>query len=266
VLLGSIYNLFVVLLRRRFDPSKPTVALAQPSTKLTPTSQATRPRTHIILYLLFTFTFLNPIYYPFPTYTFTYPFSYSRDPEILHLFQTLPEPHSGDISLPQRHDSIIGSLVVIFPIIHAGGRYIVQHENETWSLDPCAELSGASTPAISYLALYGPEVLHAMEPVDLGYRVTLNYNLSLVDRNAGATVVPSISTATDCLLENTIRALLAEPAFLPSGGFLAVGLAHKYPIPRPKRTISIPPSITTHSMSGLQPKRLRTDGMPYSSL
>ncbi|KAJ7895340.1 hypothetical protein B0H13DRAFT_2035146 [Mycena leptocephala] len=120
-----------------------------------------------------------------------------------------------------RHHSIIGSLVVIFPIIHAGGRYIVQHENETWSLDPCAELSGASTPAISYLALYWPEVLYAMEPVDLGYRVTLNYNLSLVDRNAGATVVPSISTATDCLLENTIRALLADPAFLPSGGFLA---------------------------------------------
>jgi hypothetical protein len=70
-----------------------------------------------------------------------------------------------------------------------------------------------------------------MEPVDQGYRVTLNYNLSLVDRNAGATVVPSISTATDCLLENTIRALLADPAFLPSGGFLAVGLAHKYAIP-----------------------------------
>jgi hypothetical protein len=130
-----------------------------------------------------------------------------------------------------RHDSIIGSLVVIFPITHAGGRYIVQHENETWSLDPCVQLTGASIPAVSYLALYGPEVLHAMEPVDLGYRVTLNYNLSLVDRNAGATVVSSISTATDCLLESTIRALLADPAFLPSGGFLAVGLAHKYPMP-----------------------------------
>jgi hypothetical protein len=70
-----------------------------------------------------------------------------------------------------------------------------------------------------------------MEPVDLGYRVTLSYNLCLVDRNARAIVMPSISTATERLLENTIRALLADPAFLPGGGLLAVGLAHKYPMP-----------------------------------
>ncbi|KAJ7889767.1 hypothetical protein B0H13DRAFT_2341352 [Mycena leptocephala] len=64
-----------------------------------------------------------------------------------------------------RHDSIIGSLVVIFPITHAGGRYIVNTRTRL-VLDPCAS-SLALLPRNLILALYGPEVLHAMEPLTL---------------------------------------------------------------------------------------------------
>ncbi|KAJ7504946.1 hypothetical protein B0H11DRAFT_2343362 [Mycena galericulata] len=41
------------------------------------------------------------------------------------------------------------------------------------------------------------------------------------------------SNSTEHLLENTLRALLADPDFLPAGGFLAFGLEHKYPMPPP---------------------------------
>jgi hypothetical protein len=52
------------------------------------------------------------------------------------------------------------------------------------------------------------------------------YNLFLVDRNSNST-----ASATESFLENKIHALLTDPTFLPVGGFLAVGLAHKYAMP-----------------------------------
>jgi hypothetical protein len=65
-----------------------------------------------------------------------------------------------------------------------------------------------------------------MAPIDAGHRVALVYNLFLVDRNSNTT-----ASATESFLENKIHALLTDPTFLPVGGFLAVGLAHKYAMP-----------------------------------
>ncbi|KAJ7160626.1 hypothetical protein C8R43DRAFT_993453 [Mycena crocata] len=41
------------------------------------------------------------------------------------------------------------------------------------------------------------------------------------------------SYITDTVLEDILRTLLADPAVLPAGGFLAFGLAQKYPLPAP---------------------------------
>ncbi|KAJ7623043.1 hypothetical protein DFH06DRAFT_1446710 [Mycena polygramma] len=124
-----------------------------------------------------------------------------------------------------------GTLVVIFPIPHVGGRVLVQHGDSPFSLDPASELAAASTPAIWYMAFYG-DVPHMEEPLTSGYRVSLTYSLLLVDPSVPA-AQPITPTATERRLEDTLRALLADPTFLPAGGFLAAGLAHAYPMPRP---------------------------------
>ncbi|KAJ7353302.1 hypothetical protein DFH08DRAFT_987532 [Mycena albidolilacea] len=133
------------------------------------------------------------------------------------------DPHKTTL----HRESTAGSLVVIFPTPHAGGGLTTQHENMTLCFDPSAALSVAATaPAVSYIALYG-RVSSTMAPINAGHRVALVYNLFLVDRNFNAT-----ASATEILLENKIHALLTDPTFLPVGGFLAVGLAHKYAMPR----------------------------------
>ncbi|KAJ7270721.1 hypothetical protein B0H12DRAFT_777448 [Mycena haematopus] len=130
------------------------------------------------------------------------------------------------------HNSKIGSLVVIFPTAHVGGRLTIPHENTTLFYDPSAALSAVATSSVSYIALYG-NVSSTMAPIDSGHRVELIYDLFVVDRDSYATPRSSISTptTTECLLEDKIRGLLTDPGFLPIGGFLAVGLAHKYAMP-----------------------------------
>ncbi|KAJ7611516.1 hypothetical protein DFH06DRAFT_1109795 [Mycena polygramma] len=130
---------------------------------------------------------------------------------------------------PPQGNYMIGSLVVVFPTTHIGGRVSVQYQEASSSFDPASELAAASTPAIWYMAFYG-DIPYMVESL-LGYRVTLTYNLFLVDPNVPA-ALSSTPSATERRLEEALLALLADPTFLPAGGFLAARLAHAYPIPR----------------------------------
>ncbi|KAJ6505793.1 hypothetical protein C8R47DRAFT_1102447 [Mycena vitilis] len=130
---------------------------------------------------------------------------------------------------PPQGNYVIGSLVVVFPTTHVGGRVSVQHQEASSSFDPASELATTSTPAIWYMALYG-DIPYMVESL-LGYRVTLTYNLFLIDPNVPA-ALSSTPSATERRLEQALLALLADATFLPAGGFLAAGLAHAYPIPR----------------------------------
>ncbi|KAF8192660.1 hypothetical protein K438DRAFT_1495596, partial [Mycena galopus ATCC 62051] len=133
------------------------------------------------------------------------------------------EPHR-----PLPHSPIVGSLVITFPTVHIGGRLTIQHEDTALFYDPSTALSAAPTPSVSYIALYG-EVSTVMAPVDAGHRVPLIYNLFLIDRNSDPALGASIAVSVnERLLEDKIRTLLTDPGFLPVGGFLAVGLEHKY--------------------------------------
>ncbi|KAJ7654028.1 hypothetical protein DFH06DRAFT_1093051 [Mycena polygramma] len=135
-----------------------------------------------------------------------------------------------------RGETMIGSLVLIFPTEHTGGALTLEHGGVTWTFDSAAELSAAgSVPGVAYVAFYS-DVTHAVEPVHTGHRVTLTYNLFVVDRSAGSTasrVIPGSERA----FENALRQLLADPSFLSSGGFLAYGLSHQYPMPIPPPTV-----------------------------
>ncbi|KAJ7138616.1 hypothetical protein C8R46DRAFT_1137377 [Mycena filopes] len=120
-----------------------------------------------------------------------------------------------------RGENMIGSLVVVFPTAHTGGELTLEHGGTSWTFDSAAELAAAQGPALAYVAAGGDERL----------RVTLTYNLFLADRTADAPA-NRIVPAPERALEASLRALLADPLFLP-GGFLAYGLGHQYPIPPP---------------------------------
>ncbi|KAJ6529901.1 hypothetical protein DFH09DRAFT_809686, partial [Mycena vulgaris] len=78
-----------------------------------------------------------------------------------------------------RGETMIGSLVVIFPTAHAGGVLTLDHDGTTWMFDSAAELSAHfQGPALAYGAFYS-DVTHAVEPVLTGHRVTLTYTLFL---------------------------------------------------------------------------------------
>ncbi|KAJ7495383.1 hypothetical protein FB451DRAFT_1550818 [Mycena latifolia] len=130
-----------------------------------------------------------------------------------------------------RGETMIGSLVVVFPTAHTGGVLTLEHGGTTWTFDSAAELAAhTGAPALAYVAFYS-DVTHAVEPVRTGYRVTLTYNLFLADRAPAASPALRVVPAPERAFETTLRALLADAAFLPTGGLLAYGLAHQYPIP-----------------------------------
>ncbi|KAJ7093441.1 hypothetical protein B0H15DRAFT_1020826 [Mycena belliarum] len=140
-----------------------------------------------------------------------------------------------------RGEDMIGSLVLVFPTAHTGGELTLSHGGNTWTFDSAAELAArtpASTPAVAYVAFYS-DVTHAVEPVRSGHRVSITYNLFLVDRPLPCTLAPAGGHRTapvqERTVEATLRALLADATFLPEGGLLAFGLAHQYPMPAPPR-------------------------------
>ncbi|KAJ6619265.1 hypothetical protein B0H10DRAFT_1913063 [Mycena sp. CBHHK59/15] len=138
-------------------------------------------------------------------------------------------PHKDTL----RGETMIRSLVVIFHTVHAGVVLTLEHGGTTWTFDSAAQLgTAAPAPALAYAAFYG-DVTHAVEPVRTGHRVTLTYNLFLSDRSARADPVHRIVPAPERAFEDTLRTLLADPAFLPAAGFLAYGFAHQYPMPNP---------------------------------
>ncbi|KAF7288963.1 Fe2OG dioxygenase domain-containing protein [Mycena indigotica] len=126
-----------------------------------------------------------------------------------------------------RAADMIGSLVIVFPSAHAGGQLSLSHgESNTFSFDSAALL--ANKPgSIAFVAFFS-DVTHAVEQVVSGYRVTLTYNLFLVDTPMATRQLSVPESASEAAL----RALLANPKFLPAGGLLGFGLEHQYPVPK----------------------------------
>ncbi|HEV2638129.1 MAG TPA: 2OG-Fe(II) oxygenase [Actinocrinis sp.] len=89
------------------------------------------------------------------------------------------EPHSvlvyekGQFFLPhqdsEKHDDMIGTLVVTLPSRFQGGELVVKHGEAT-------EVCGGSPEKISIAAFYG-DCHHEVTRVRSGYRITLTYNL-----------------------------------------------------------------------------------------
>ena len=125
---------------------------------------------------------------------------------------------------------MVGSLVVIYPTPHEGGELVLRHKDQEWKFDANTLTASKSSPSLAYVAFYS-DIEHEVLKVTSGRRVTVTYNLYLVDpalRPEGPAVTPNTQSVSK--LRTTLQGLLESPEFLPDGGLLGFGLAHLYPV------------------------------------
>jgi len=125
---------------------------------------------------------------------------------------------------------MLGSLVVIYPTPHEGGELVLRHKDQEWKFDANTLIATQSSPSLAYIAFHS-DIEHEVLKVTSGRRVTVTYNLYLVDpasRLEGSVVTPNAQSASE--LQTTLQGLLKSPEFLPDGGILGFGLAHLYPV------------------------------------
>ena len=134
-----------------------------------------------------------------------------------------------------RGPDMFGSLVVVMPTPHEGGQLVLRHNDEEWTFDAAALLSGKAPNTLAYIAFFS-DVEHEVLPVTSGYRVTLTYNLSYtwdrstrLHREGVSSVWPEHADVNN--LRRMLGGLLDDPEFLPEGGTLGFALRHGYPFP-----------------------------------
>ncbi|KAF5370991.1 hypothetical protein D9615_010009 [Tricholomella constricta] len=130
-----------------------------------------------------------------------------------------------------RGDTMFGSLVVAFPTPYEGGALVLRHDDEEWTFDSAALTRKQAEPSIAYIAFYS-DVDHEVAVVTFGHRVTLTYNLYLGNTPLRENFPPSVTpvAADDSIFHDALSKALADPSFLPNGGYLGFGLSFKYPI------------------------------------
>jgi len=125
---------------------------------------------------------------------------------------------------------MFGSLVIVYPTPYEGGELVLRHKDREWTFDANSLTSSQPSPSVAYVAFYS-DIEHEVLKVSSGCRVTLTYNLYLVDpspNEQAPSVVPNLRDISN--LQSTLRSLLESPEFLPDGGTLGFGLAHLYPV------------------------------------
>ena len=129
-----------------------------------------------------------------------------------------------------RGTDMLGSLVIIYPTAHEGGELVLRHKDKEWKFDANSLTSSQSPPSLAYVAFYS-DIEHEVLKVTSGRRVTVTYNLYLVDpvlKPGAPTVTQDFKNVSN--LQTTLQGMLKSPEFLPDGGTLGFGLAHLYPV------------------------------------
>ncbi|RXW16202.1 hypothetical protein EST38_g9650 [Candolleomyces aberdarensis] len=128
-----------------------------------------------------------------------------------------------------RGDDLFATLVVVLPTVHTGGSLLLGKGGKLLDFDSSTSVyhPGTKAPQIAFAAFYS-DIEHEVTPVEVGYRVTLTYNLHLVKTDS---VVPKEVPAKPLqkLVANLMK-LMLNPEVLPKGGALGFGLLHKYPV------------------------------------
>ena len=121
-----------------------------------------------------------------------------------------------------------GSLVVIYPTPYKGGEVILRHEDHEWKIDAKVLTPSQTSPSLAYVAFHS-DVEHEVLKVTTGRRVTVTYDLYLVDPpwKFGAPAAARAQSVSS--FQAALQKLLESPEFLPEGGILGFGLSNHYP-------------------------------------
>ncbi|HYQ64888.1 2OG-Fe(II) oxygenase [Actinophytocola sp.] len=113
------------------------------------------------------------------------------------------EPHAmlvygkGQFFLPhqdsEKHDAMVGTLVMSLPSAHTGGELVIDHAGE-------ARTYRASREDLTFVAFYS-DCRHEVTPVRSGYRVTITFNL-LADTGTPAPEAGPVTELAQCLTEH----------------------------------------------------------------
>ena len=131
--------------------------------------------------------------------------------------------------LASKEWDVLGSLVVIYPTPHEGGELALRYRYPQWKTFTNSMTASTSSPSLAYVAFHS-DIEHGVSKVTSGRRITLTYNLYMVDTESDpkdSTVTSNPSCGSD--FQITLRDLLKDPVFLPEGGTLGFGLTHLYP-------------------------------------
>ncbi|KAI9328506.1 hypothetical protein BDR26DRAFT_873800 [Obelidium mucronatum] len=144
-----------------------------------------------------------------------------------------------------RATSMFGSLVVCLPLEHAGGDLVVRHKGKTVVFDwgnriqqdlqqqqqqKNAETGGELAPPSIHWAAFFSDCEHEILPVQSGLRVTITYNLHLVETKVDDVICPPVDSNSLGPFHTLLAESLKDPSFMPKGGTLGFGLQHQYPM------------------------------------
>jgi len=125
-----------------------------------------------------------------------------------------------------RGSDMLGTLVVCLPSQFANGALVVKHQGVFETFDWGEAIRQQAEPTRLHWAAFFGDVDHHIERVWGGLRVTVTY---LLRRGPGSDPLSVVAPeARPTLIQDTLRALLAERRFLPRGGTLAFPCAHLY--------------------------------------
>ena len=124
---------------------------------------------------------------------------------------------------------MFGSLVIVFPIPHEGGEFVLRQGGNEWTVDFAKIISEAEQqPCVGYVIFFS-DIEHEILKVRSGDRVTLTYNLYFAPESRAS--IPSVSTPSpyEKFLALSLYMLMSDETVMPNGGYLGFGLRHQYP-------------------------------------
>ncbi|MFD0329112.1 2OG-Fe(II) oxygenase [Streptacidiphilus monticola] len=131
----------------------------------------------------------------------------------------------GQFFLPhqdsEKHDAMLGTLVVSLPSAHTGGELVIEQANESRTYR-------ASREELSFVAFYA-DCRHQVTPVRSGHRLTLTFNL-LADAETPTQVTGPVEELATCLSEHFSRPAAERSSHrqLPPPKRLVYLLDHEY--------------------------------------
>ncbi len=129
----------------------------------------------------------------------------------------------GQFFLPhqdsEKHDAMVGTLVVSLPSTHTGGELLVEHAGAT-------KTHHASREKLALVAFYA-DCRHQVTPVRSGYRVTLTFNLLAAAETPDLEVKPTDELA-QCMTEHFSTSVTSYGRDRGTPNRLVVLLDHEY--------------------------------------